>query len=61
MKGLCISSLHAVLDSVKTLFISQTCFNLDEIVDLLRCFQCLQNLFIEVMISHTLKAHAQYT
>ena len=32
-------------------------FDLKTIIGLLQCFPCLENLYIKVMISRTLKAH----
>jgi hypothetical protein len=49
-----MGTLSMVLDSVKTLHISTWCFDLNMIIGLLRCFPCLENLYIEVMISSTL-------
>ena len=60
MKGLSIVSLSTVLHSVRTLHIKME-FKLDEVIGLMHCFPSLQNLFIKVMISHTMKAHTIHT
>ena len=60
MQGLPAVSLSTVLQTVKTLLIKM-CFEVDVAVSLMQCFRSHENLFIEVMIPHTLKAHAQYT
>ena len=51
-----MDSLSMLLDSVKILYIGMSSFDLNIIIGLLRCFQSLENLYIEVMISCTLKA-----
>ena len=50
-----MDSLPMLLDSVKILYIGMFSFDLNIIIGLLRCFQSLENLYIKVMISCTLK------
>ena len=39
------------------IYITMWCFDLNIIIALLQCFPCLENLYIKVTISRTLKAH----
>ena len=55
MKSLSMDSLSMLLDSVKILYIGMYSYDLNIIIGLLRCFRSLENLYMEVMISCTLK------
>ena len=61
MKSSSMDSLSMLLDSVKILYIGMFSYDLNIIIGLLRCFQCLENLYIKVMISCTLKARIYCT
>ena len=61
MKSSSIDSLSMLLDYVKIIYIRMYSFDLDIIIGLLRCFRSLENLYIEVMISCTLKARIYCT
>jgi hypothetical protein len=52
MKGLRIDSLTTVVCTVKILAINMYMFDLDMVVDLMRCFPRLEKLYIKVMIIH---------
>ena len=56
-----MDSLSMLLDSVKILYIRMFSYDLNIIIGLLRCFRSLENLYIEVMISCTLKARIYCT
>ena len=51
MQGLSIDRLSIVVASIQTFYISMRSFNLDKVVALLRLFPCMENLFLEVLIS----------
>ena len=61
MKSSSMDSLPMLLDSVKILYIGMFSFDLNIIIGLLRCFRSLVNLYMEVMISCTLKDYIYCT
>ena len=56
-----MDSLSMLLDSVKILYIGMYSYDLNIIIVLLQCFRSLENLYMEVMISCTLKARIYCT
>jgi hypothetical protein len=48
MKGLRVDSLTTVVSTVKTLAFKMNPLSLDLVIDLMRCFPCLEKLYIQV-------------
>ena len=51
VKHLATASLSTMRQSVKTLFLAMT-YKVDLVVHLLKCLPYLENLFVQVIISH---------
>jgi hypothetical protein len=52
MKGLRIDSLATVVRTVKILSIHMLFFDQDMVIDLMRCFPCLEKLYAEEVMIH---------
>jgi hypothetical protein len=50
MKGLCVDSLTTAVRTVKILAVELGTLSLDDVIDLMRRFPCLEKLYIEVTI-----------
>ena len=50
MKGLRVDTLAPELRTIKILSVDMGALSLDAIVKLMRCFPCLERLYIEVML-----------
>ena len=50
MKGLRVDSLTKTVCTVKVLSVCMGALSLDVVFDLMRCFPCLERLYIEVTI-----------
>lgn len=50
MKGLRVDSLMNTVRTVKILSVDMNALSLDVVIDLMRCFPCLERLYIEVTI-----------
>ena len=48
MKGLRVDSLTTAVHTVKILAVASHSLSLDAIIELMRCFPCLERLYIEV-------------
>jgi hypothetical protein len=53
MKGLHVVRLGTGLCTIKCLALSMPTLSLDMVIELLRCFPCLEKLYIQVMILHS--------
>jgi hypothetical protein len=53
IKGLHIHSITTVVRSIKILSVDMDILSLDTIIDLMRCFPCLQKLYIQVPLLHS--------
>ncbi|XP_066325445.1 F-box/FBD/LRR-repeat protein At1g51370-like isoform X1 [Miscanthus floridulus] len=51
IQGLKVVSLTTTLSSVKTLAVASYSINLDTVIELMKCFPCLENLYIKSYIS----------
>ncbi|OQU84760.1 hypothetical protein SORBI_3004G118300 [Sorghum bicolor] len=51
IQGLEVVSLTATVNSVKTLAVASCVINLDMVIELMKCFPCLENLYIKSYIS----------
>jgi hypothetical protein len=54
MKGLHVDSLAVVVRTVKILDVTLSHLCLDTVVNLMRCFPCLEKLYMQVLILHCL-------
>jgi hypothetical protein len=54
MKGLRIDSLAVVVRTIKILDVALSHLSLDIVVNLMRCFPCLEKLYMQVLILHCL-------
>ena len=52
MKGSHIDRLATVVSSIKILAVVIDMLSLDTIIDLMRCFPCLEKLYVQVMLLH---------
>jgi hypothetical protein len=52
IKGLRVDSLTTVVCTVKILAITLYTFDLDMVADMMRCFPCLEKLYVKVMVLH---------
>jgi hypothetical protein len=50
IKGLRVDGLAMVVRTVKVLAIRMETLNLDVVIELMRCFPCLEKLYIQVML-----------
>ena len=50
MKGLRVDNLTIAVHTVKILAVDLRALSLDAVIDLMRCFPCLEKLYIEVII-----------
>jgi hypothetical protein len=53
MKGLHVVRLGTGLCTIKCLALGMCTLSLDMVIELLRCFPCLEKLYIQVMILHS--------
>lgn len=52
MKGLRVDRLTTVVHTVKNLTINMKILSLDTVIELMRCFPCLEKIYIGVKILH---------
>jgi hypothetical protein len=50
MKGFIVDSFTTKVSTVKILAVEMDALSLDAVIDLMRCFPCLEKLYIQVTI-----------
>jgi hypothetical protein len=50
MKGFSVDSLMTTVRTIKILAVDMGSLSLDAVIDLMRCFPCLEKLYIQVTI-----------
>jgi hypothetical protein len=50
MKGLSVDNLTTTVRTVKILAVDMRALSLDAVIDLMRCFPCLEKLYIQVTV-----------